>query len=74
MYDYILPACTRIAKVMKTRVNLNEYLPRMVEIILIGANQEVDFSMIDANDDDVVGEVCHLVSLSRYKLLMCFLV
>ena len=51
----MLPACSRISKILNDK--FEPYLPIIMDIILTGANQKINFSMIDANDDDVEGEI-----------------
>ncbi len=54
-FEYILPACTRIAKALKTQ--FSEFVPIVFEPLLAGARQEVNFSMEDVDDDETEGEV-----------------
>jgi hypothetical protein len=55
MFDYVLPACARISKAMAAQFEC--YLPLIMEILLRGANQPTNFSMTDADADEVEGEV-----------------
>lgn len=43
-------------------------LPRVMELILNGANQTTNFSMVDADDDEVEGEV--VIKYVRYLILV----
>jgi hypothetical protein len=54
-FEYILPACARIAKAIKH--DFLQYLPLIYPPLLAGANQEIQFSFEDADDDEKVGEV-----------------
>ena len=54
-FDYILPACARISKAMGSQ--FEPLLPRVMELLLQGANQPTNFSMVDAEEDEVEGEV-----------------
>lgn len=54
-FDYILPACARIAKALGR--DFLPYLPIIYTPLLAGASQEVQFSMEDVDDDEAVGEV-----------------
>jgi hypothetical protein len=56
-FEYILPACARIAKALGTQ--FEPFLPVMMAPLLAGATQAIQFSMVDAEDDDVEGEVTH---------------
>lgn len=53
----MLPACARIAKAVGG-VKFEQFLPYVMTPLLVGANQEIKFSMVDADEDDVEGEVC----------------
>jgi len=54
-FEYILPACARISKALTTQ--FEPFLPALMEPLLAGAKQEIQFSMVDAQEDDVDGEV-----------------
>jgi hypothetical protein len=54
-FEYILPACARIAKAIK--YDFIQYLPIIFPKLLQGASQEIQFSFEDAAEDDVEGEV-----------------
>lgn len=54
-FDYILPACARISKALEAR--FEPFLPLVMNPLLAGANQVVQFAMEDALEDDVEGEV-----------------
>lgn len=54
-FEYILPACARISKALTTQ--FEPFLPTLMEPLLAGAKQEIQFSMVDAQEDDVDGEV-----------------
>ena len=54
-FDYILPACARISSVLGS--GFSPFLPFVMEPLLKGAMQEIQFSMVDADEDDVEGEV-----------------
>ncbi len=56
-FEYILPACARISKALGT--HFDPFLQVVMEPLLCGAVQEIQFSMVDAEDDDVEGEVTH---------------
>jgi len=54
-FDYILPACARISRAM--RMNFEPYLQMMVEPLLQAAQQDIQFSIVDAGEDDVEGDL-----------------
>lgn len=54
-FEYILPACARISKALTTQ--FEPFLPALMDPLLAGAKQEIQFSMVDALEDDVDGEV-----------------
>jgi hypothetical protein len=54
-FDYILPACARISRALTTQ--FEPFLPALMEPLLAGAKQEIQFTMVDAEEDDVEGEV-----------------
>ena len=54
-FDYILPACGRISKALQH--NFEPFLPLVMPALLVGATQEIHFSMVDAEEDDTEGEV-----------------
>jgi hypothetical protein len=66
-FEYILPACARIAKALRSQ--FQEFIPIVCEPLLQGARQEVNFSMIDVDDDEVEGEVLHHPALSLVTLI-----
>ena len=53
--EYILPACGTIAKALGRR--FEPYLTTVMGPVLVAANQDVGFSMEDADVDDTEGEV-----------------
>ena len=53
-FDYILPACARISKALGAK--FEPFLPFVMTPIFAGAAQDIQFSMVDANDDDAEGE------------------
>eukprot|EP01035_Chromulina_nebulosa_P019616 gene19616-25525_t len=55
IFDYYLPATARISKIYST--NFCNYLPIIMKLILQVANQKIDITMTDADDDDVEGEI-----------------
>lgn len=54
-FDYILPACARISRALTSQ--FEPFLPSLMEPLLAGAKQEIQFSMVDAEEEDVEGEV-----------------
>ncbi|KAJ1437419.1 armadillo-type protein [Ochromonadaceae sp. CCMP2298] len=54
-FDYILPACARISKALTGQ--FEPFLPQVMELLLQGARQDVQFSMTDADEDAVLGDV-----------------
>lgn len=54
-FDYILPACARISRALTSQ--FEPFLPALMEPLLAGAKQEIQFSMVDAEEDDIEGEV-----------------
>lgn len=54
-FDYILPACARISRAM--RKNFEPYLQMMVGPLLEAAQQDIQFSIVDAGEDDVEGDL-----------------
>ena len=54
-FDYILPACGRISKALQH--NFEAFLPLVMPALLVGATQEIHFSMVDAEEEDTDGEV-----------------
>lgn len=54
-FEYILPACARISKSLGA--HFEQFLPLVMPPLLAGATQEIQFSMEDAAEDDVEGEV-----------------
>lgn len=52
-----MPACARISKALGT--DFIEFLPIVFDPLIQGAKQHIEFSMVDADDDDVEGEVVH---------------
>jgi len=54
-FDYILPACARISRAL--RQNFEPYLHMMVEPLLDAAQQDIQFSIVDAGEDDVEGDI-----------------
>ena len=57
VFEYILPACARISKALGSQ--FEPYLSTVMVPLLAGATQDIKFSMEDANDDDVEGEIEH---------------
>lgn len=57
IFDYILPACARICKTLGG--SFEPFLPFVMAPLLAGANQDIQFSLEDADDDEVEGEVTH---------------
>ena len=56
-FDYILPACGRISKALQK--HFEPFLPLVMIPLLAGATQEIQFSMVDADEDENEGEVTH---------------
>ena len=54
-FDYVLPACARISKALGS--DFEPFLPMVITPVLVGATQEIQFSMEDADEGDVEGEV-----------------
>lgn len=54
-FDYILPACARISRALTSQ--FEPFLPALMEPLLAGAKQEIQFSMVDAEEDDIDGDV-----------------
>jgi hypothetical protein len=54
LFDYILPACCRIAKALGER--FSPYLPYIMPAVLGAAAAVVEFTMEDADDSATVGE------------------
>jgi len=54
-FDYILPACARIAKALGPA--FQPYVPAVIQPLIIGASQEITCTIEDANEDDELGEV-----------------
>ena len=54
-FDYILPACGRISKALE--IQFEPFLPLVMSPLLVGATQEIQFSMVDAEEEDNEGEV-----------------
>ncbi|CAM9098384.1 unnamed protein product, partial [Ectocarpus fasciculatus] len=54
LFDYILPACCRIAKALGQR--FTPYLPYVMPAVLSAAAAVVEFTMEDADDSATVGE------------------
>ena len=54
-FEYILPACARISRALTTQ--FEPFLPALMDPLLAGAKQEIQFSMVDAQEDDIDGEV-----------------
>ena len=59
-FEYILPACARISSVLGA--GFTQFLPFVMDPLLKGAMQEIQFSMVDADVDDTEGEVLALPS------------
>ena len=53
-FDHILPACARISKTLGA--NFRPFLPLVMTPMLAGANQQISFSMVDAEEGDDEGE------------------
>lgn len=49
-FDYILPACARISKGLGS--NFLQYMPHIMDIVLVGANQKINVSMTDIGEDE----------------------
>jgi len=58
VFEYILPTCARVSKALGGP-QFEAYLPVIMGPLLAGATQDIKFSMADANDDDVEGEIEH---------------
>ena len=56
-FDYILPACGRISKSLQRQ--FEPFLPLVMGPLLQGAIQEIQFSMVDADEEENEGEVTH---------------
>jgi hypothetical protein len=54
-FEHILPACARISKALG--VHFEPFLPAVMDPLLRGANQATEFSMVDAEEGDEVGDV-----------------
>jgi hypothetical protein len=60
LFDYILPACTRICKALGQR--FTPYLQYVMPPILHAAVAVVQFTMEDAEDGATVGEVRYTIN------------
>mmetsp|Transcript_38631 Transcript_38631/g.39326 ORF Transcript_38631/g.39326 Transcript_38631/m.39326 type:complete len:592 (-) Transcript_38631:23-1798(-) len=54
-YEYALPACARISKCLGAK--FEPFLPMIIGPVLTGANQQIDFSMVDADEGEEEGDV-----------------
>jgi hypothetical protein len=50
-FEYILPSCARISRALGA--HFEQFLPIVMQPLLAGATQEINFSMEDAAEDDV---------------------
>lgn len=71
-FEYVLPACARIAKAVGPR--FEPFLPLIMTPLLVGATQVIQFSMEDAGEDDTVGEVTdndfeRFINISRHQVV-----
>lgn len=53
-FEFILPACARISKALGEK--FEPFLPHTIQPLLVGANQDINFHIEDANEDDEEGE------------------
>ena len=58
-FDYIIPACASISKVMGSQ--FSPYLPYVMPALLAGATVDTQFSMVDAEEDANAGEVVYYI-------------
>ena len=70
VFEYVLPACARISKALGAQ--FEPYLPAVMTPLLAGATQDIKFSMEDANDDDVEGEIEHDEDNHTESTVVCF--
>ena len=56
-YDHILPACARISKSLGTK--FEPFLPFVMTPIITGASQTIQFSMVDASEEEYDGTAEH---------------
>lgn len=70
VFEYILPTCARISKALGPQFEV--YLPVIMGPLLAGATQDIKFSMEDANDDDVEGEIEHDEDNHTESTVVCF--
>ena len=49
-FEHILPSCARISKALG--VHFEPFMPAVMDLLLKGANQPTEFSMVDADEDD----------------------
>lgn len=56
-FDYLLPACARMSKALGN--DFAVYLPSIIQVLITGANQELQLSAEEAGEDDVAGEVVY---------------
>lgn len=68
-FDYILPTCARISKALESR--FEPFLPLVMNPLLAGANQVIQFSMTDAYEDDVEGEVSRNEETGLESTVIC---
>lgn len=54
-FDYILPACARISKALGAQ--FEPFLPTVMDPLLKGAVQTIEFSMVDVDDEDADDDV-----------------
>lgn len=69
-FQYILPACARISKALGAY--FEPYLAVVMTPLLQGATQTVNFSMVDAGEDDPAGEVRILFYFDIYRSSLQF--
>lgn len=55
IFESILPACARISKALGPQFEM--FLPTVMGPLLVGAAQEIKFSMVDVNDSDEDGDI-----------------
>lgn len=53
-YEYLLPACARMAKALGN--DFLPYLPHLFPVVITGARQELQFATEEAGEDEVAGE------------------
>ena len=63
-FDYVLPACARISKALKS--SFEPFLSVVLPPCLQGATAVVQFTVEDADADDVEGEVSFFIKLPSW--------